>query len=532
MSTDKHAEDLATIGELEFELSQLHAMFERLQQPPRPPRQQLEDAMVKLRVRLLRRRYQVRKTMRRLHARYADHTMSLPDEILAEIFMHGPPEWSLGSLPFQVTVSHVSRRWRAVALQFPQLWSRIHLADLQEAEGPKYHKELLLAHIARSAECSLSIVWRGLVRNNLDFAKLTALAHRWTSFTGHGQLAHYAYHLADWSAPNLRHFAIIDKKTSRHASHSYVLFEDGLPDLSSLVLDGFGCLRFYQQNPLRSLKHLCISDQEPDSNTLEGSIVGVLGILATARSLTTFSLRCALGSNGQLFPFPTTPIDLPLLTHLSLHISDPYCSEQQQHYLSPILIALTAPSLAHLTIREARYSDVLHLGRTLLDNDPAGRYPSLRTLSLEVCFAPLANLHQDDDVHDPRFKDLFKLLMLGLPSIRDATIIAEYRMLLVLLEDATPTADDGYAALWPSLQTLTVENPFGWMRDHEGMVLHPSAVLQSRIAAGSRLTNLTMKMHHLYFPEHQSIEDLRQHVHLELVDTSTNFETELVPSEL
>ncbi|KAJ6505808.1 hypothetical protein C8R47DRAFT_967607, partial [Mycena vitilis] len=56
----------------------------------------------------------------------------LPDEVLAAILKLGAdspiPTRDLRALPFSIAASRVSCRWRAVAINCPELWTTIRLS--------------------------------------------------------------------------------------------------------------------------------------------------------------------------------------------------------------------------------------------------------------------------------------------------------------------------------------------------------------------------------------------------------------------
>ncbi|KAF8992391.1 hypothetical protein BDZ89DRAFT_1030747 [Hymenopellis radicata] len=60
---------------------------------------------------------------------------SIPNEVLAEIFMHSIPSWETGGVVVDSlnpntppwTLTHVCRRWRELAISLPQIWAYIYL---------------------------------------------------------------------------------------------------------------------------------------------------------------------------------------------------------------------------------------------------------------------------------------------------------------------------------------------------------------------------------------------------------------------
>ncbi|KZP22404.1 hypothetical protein FIBSPDRAFT_1043654 [Athelia psychrophila] len=85
---------------------------------------------------------------------------SLPHEMLVKIFwkldLFGSPHKHTRpsekcTLPFEILVSHVSRRWRDIALGTPAFWTQIHRRPMQNNLGSTF------AYLARSAQTSIEI---------------------------------------------------------------------------------------------------------------------------------------------------------------------------------------------------------------------------------------------------------------------------------------------------------------------------------------------------------------------------------------
>src|SRR6266436_1376843 len=91
------------------------------------------------------------------HISYPAHVESLPNEILAEIFEAGASisKGQHGILPFQCVIAGVNRRWRAVAVSTPRLWSAILFHCDTTTVGPNF--DHLYLWIERSAPCALDI---------------------------------------------------------------------------------------------------------------------------------------------------------------------------------------------------------------------------------------------------------------------------------------------------------------------------------------------------------------------------------------
>ncbi|EGN98919.1 hypothetical protein SERLA73DRAFT_181647, partial [Serpula lacrymans var. lacrymans S7.3] len=110
---------------------------------------------------LLRHIIHIQISIRHLQARAAHirnqsaPVSRLPSDILALIFeecRHLPPTWFgvKRVLPIEVRLSHVTRRWREVAIGIPSLWSSI--------KYPMLHGEgSILEYVKRSNGCLLDV---------------------------------------------------------------------------------------------------------------------------------------------------------------------------------------------------------------------------------------------------------------------------------------------------------------------------------------------------------------------------------------
>lgn len=121
---------------------------------------------------------------------------SLPDDILLTIFQwasssdtRGVDSMSSSRAPW--TLSHVSRRWRALAISSPCLWSNITIIsralDISTSHQRDKMSLKLNLHVRRSAECNLfvrvisNIITQVFLEEYL--ALLLPTAHRWKSLS-------------------------------------------------------------------------------------------------------------------------------------------------------------------------------------------------------------------------------------------------------------------------------------------------------------------------------------------------------------
>src|ERR1700691_1697848 len=108
---------------------------------------------------------------------------SLPNEILAMIFEAGHTADSSFISLFEVTISHVIRRWRDVAVNTVSLWTRIDVL-------PTAYKHAV-TYLGRSKMCFIDVrigskerLWHAAPANALVDV-MTAISHvcRWRSFS-------------------------------------------------------------------------------------------------------------------------------------------------------------------------------------------------------------------------------------------------------------------------------------------------------------------------------------------------------------
>ncbi|KAJ7498043.1 hypothetical protein B0H11DRAFT_1998403 [Mycena galericulata] len=137
-------------------------------------------------VHLPRTLYKERKRAQTRLDAYKYPVLTLPDEIVSEIFTHvlpvyprRPPATGLRS---PTLLSHICSKWRDIALSTPRLWRAISLALMVENLPSQLH--FLETWLARSRSCPLSINMMsilGVDRHLADLFIRTAVRHcdRW-----------------------------------------------------------------------------------------------------------------------------------------------------------------------------------------------------------------------------------------------------------------------------------------------------------------------------------------------------------------
>ena len=182
------------------------------------------------------------------HISYPAHIESLPIEILAEIFEAAVSTSKAMHviLPFQCAISGVNRRWRAIAVSTPRLWSTILFHCDTRSVGPNVDR--LYLWIDRSAPCALDITI--VVPSHIMYGSNMALvmdyiilhADRWHRLTIKdisgpivGSVIESLYTV---SAPHLQHFdlSLFQDYGRTHEN----IFTGGATALTSARMVGLG----------------------------------------------------------------------------------------------------------------------------------------------------------------------------------------------------------------------------------------------------------------------------------------------------
>lgn len=103
-------------------------------------------------------------------------TSELPDEVLASIFEMGTRSNWESPRDFQVLVSHVSHRWRAIALATAQLWASIRYI-VTAGDIPSRSTAKVLAYISRSQLSPLDVLIQRKDSQNTDPALVQSIMH-------------------------------------------------------------------------------------------------------------------------------------------------------------------------------------------------------------------------------------------------------------------------------------------------------------------------------------------------------------------
>lgn len=204
----------------------------------------------------------------------------LPDDVLTVIFEETFKNtfnfyrWT----PFEIVVSHVTQRWRDVAINLSSLWCNIDITPFQSID-------LLQMYLVRSQKRPLAIDFKlgasmdATMKEDESLAPslvmLIAHVDRWRTFTvrhSYSTIKEIVTAIHPLSAPNLVHFGIyLYENDSQQDLSSYenafseCIFIGGAPCLSYFECVGVGIQSCWP--PLGALTELRLNSQEAPSST-------------------------------------------------------------------------------------------------------------------------------------------------------------------------------------------------------------------------------------------------------------------------
>ncbi|KAJ7141522.1 hypothetical protein C8R46DRAFT_921248 [Mycena filopes] len=126
-----------------------------------------------------------RKVLKKHLASYIYPVLTLPNEVVAEIFLQtldGPS--FLGGRASPIYLGHICQRWRDIALSTPSLWSGMSIIMHHFRPSQTSYLELLELWLARSRDCPLTISFTNKLQTGVGTPSLAIkaiLAHqtRW-----------------------------------------------------------------------------------------------------------------------------------------------------------------------------------------------------------------------------------------------------------------------------------------------------------------------------------------------------------------
>ncbi|KAF7376762.1 F-box domain-containing protein [Mycena sanguinolenta] len=265
---------------------------------------------------------------------YKYPVLTLPNELTSEFFIHLLPIYPaappLTGLASPITLTHVCRQWREVALATPALWRaiRLHYRYQHEMYIPSPFKQMNIsdAWIRRSGSCPLSIdinIPHSDVMRQIFTETLTMSATRWEHLTLHG-VALLPFLKTGHPMPLLRSLEL-----KLQFSHDVFTFPDA-PQLCTVFLTGLvACSKV--NLPWTQLTCLTLR------------YVGIHQCVSILRQ-TTNLVRCTLHLHSPS-DFPESELTLSFLKFLALEATTPLPADG-------LLSFFVVPSLQRLELQE------------------------------------------------------------------------------------------------------------------------------------------------------------------------------------
>lgn len=254
---------------------------------------------------------------------------SLPPEILSDIFLHLRQIRRYRQLlPFQVSTSHVCRRWRQIAISTPQLWSTITVFSTRSLP-------CVDEWLRRSGAAPLGVrldLYSADYRGQVDvvwiketLARIASNVHRLRNLFIFAYREVNAYHILQLfehaDAPLLERLSVHIGNRDDRRELAPLLVSGNNFTLSTTFNGGLPRLAFAELEPLRCIPPLT------NITTLYLNVVGkraalhfdrLAEILQTPYNLVTFSLRGNIKEDGWPIHRDRPHIQLPQLRNLEL----------------------------------------------------------------------------------------------------------------------------------------------------------------------------------------------------------------------
>ncbi|KAJ8463194.1 hypothetical protein ONZ51_g10414 [Trametes cubensis] len=357
----------------------------------------------------------------------------LPQEVLVQIFKaggrmphDGPVTEHAVPRPFPLVVASVSRQWREIAVNTPELWTNVTIKHPRPYGWvPLCLQRSCGQPIDITIDCrSTSLLTAPVVDNMMTL--LMPHVHRWRRFALMTSDPAIVYtigrRLADASAPQLRHLQL---SLSGSSGNQEVLLHDilqgGAEALSSIRFDSLATP--WGSAPLINLTTIDLRWLWLRTRLQYDQFRDMLAASPRIRALILRGTYIYLHS-GRTYP----PLSIPTLRYLELS-GDNVCRMSS---------LLATPALEELTLANLDETEFREFVDSLPDGRDGGRYPALRALSL---------LNASMCTPTRRF-------MLALPTISHLTVInsATAKFLELFRKEH---AEDGLLS-WPRLRQLTL----------------------------------------------------------------------------
>lgn len=343
-----------------------------------------------------------------------------------------PESWAY-IYPLEMTMSHVSRRWRDIVISAPTLWTRI---------GDFAGQHYLELWLTRSRSCPIDITLLRPSESEYEARLATIVRHvdrlqeLDISFGQADQLLRLSKVLEPLYAPKLKVLRIRCQGNYERIS----LFDGGAPLLSVLDLDG--CLLVDSSNLLPSItafRHSYIPDQSRWDNF----------ILAVSHM--TLLTRLEFVSMGLPDGIDDVPLEIPSLRHLILD-NDSF-SEQ----IIPMqMLKIRAPSLESIVVTKCHGDQIIELFNRLGKSLP-DIHPHLKSLSFISHGNPICAC--GDDYLPPRITADAIHAFASISHLSLINICHQDIILRMLLRDSAefppPLGEEAFNIALPRLESIT-----------------------------------------------------------------------------
>ncbi|KAF8471442.1 hypothetical protein DFH94DRAFT_674461, partial [Russula ochroleuca] len=259
----------------------------------------------------------------------------LPPETLAAIFSFLPPSaWvKKAGNPARIRVTHVCRRWRETALNYPSLWSDINITKLT----PAAMAEIL----ARAQKMPLHLEVDVTPWWAAGFDTFVRQLEPHISHTRHlnvnGRL-HTALNQLMSSAPTLEFLSLSHKppRFSLSSSDDHFNFFDCIaPRLTSLELKN--CDISWKSPPLKGLRTLKMHTLSREMRPRLEDWLGALDEMPQLETLILHSATPRAPPDAPLISQPSRAVTLPSLTGFHISASARGCALALAHLVLPAL---------------------------------------------------------------------------------------------------------------------------------------------------------------------------------------------------
>lgn len=275
----------------------------------------------------------------------------LPDEILVEIIKHGTEtKINGGGDSFEKTMSHVSMRWRAIAISNPSLWTHISMS-------PEETPSFLLTRIRRSVDIPIDVdiyPWPTPFTRTAPHLLLVQLniilrcANRWRSLTLSGLIEPMFYFVMRYLTrsktylPSLERVRLYGSEMQVTPwSRAFFFDEPCAPRLSTLEIANIRILASTHSSN-STITAPVLTKDIPSEITTFHDFMRVFASFPSLTSLTTYGLVVDIPESHQSF---TDDHQYPALRTLGIHLID------GAHFSSLITtLALMFPGITHLKL--------------------------------------------------------------------------------------------------------------------------------------------------------------------------------------